>query len=656
MKRVALHIEMKLLSDAVLGSGFSIPGGEDIAVCQDAKGYPYLKGSTMKGLLRESMENLLAWTGQPESILEELFGKEGWTGLASDRRLQLTSLLLQEPPADPTRCFDSRTFTSLENGIVKSGTLREAACICSGLRFAGSLICGEEDVSLLMDALRGIKWAGSFRSRGFGRVTVTAERAESGCEGWTVGAAACLHYRLHTELPVLITDLSRSYGNGYETQNLLPGSAIRGAVAGALAAGEPDWFNKHKTELLTGVQFLDALPNPTELPALPALKGFYEDKSESAFQNILKDPDLEPGMKRAKTGAFCAIDGNQLCCWNARTGGVTRIQRGKDGEDSKPFQTRFLEAGQNFEGYILLKDPQLAPMLAQALGETVWLGADRYEGFGKCSVTALEAVEAPDWAARYGYTRQEEIGTELYLLALSPLTMLNAWGEPCGIDEQQLAKALGVGKAEIVTCSTSLTAYGGFNRTWGCREASVRMYERGSMFRLHCDRAPSLGAIKALQNTGLGIRTAEGFGQVLFLRTELFESICKKKKLEQCQDDQTKADTAELRRAWYRWIMENSGRVRSCGLSNSQIGSVQAKCEDALACCSTEDLWSFLKKNREDRGAKHGSRFEKMDELLHEVLDRPMGEILGVSCEDAVEEKLKLLCMLFDHSRKEETT
>ena len=56
-----LDVTMELLSDTIFGSGFSIPGGEDIAVCQDENGYPYLKGTTLKGLLRESLENLIAW-------------------------------------------------------------------------------------------------------------------------------------------------------------------------------------------------------------------------------------------------------------------------------------------------------------------------------------------------------------------------------------------------------------------------------------------------------------------------------------------------------------------------------------------------------------------------------------------------------------------
>ena len=92
--RITMQVTMELKSDAILGSGFSVPGGEDVAVCRDEAGYPYLKGSTLKGLLRESLENWLAWTGQDLSVANELLGESGWAGVADGRRVMLTQLTL----------------------------------------------------------------------------------------------------------------------------------------------------------------------------------------------------------------------------------------------------------------------------------------------------------------------------------------------------------------------------------------------------------------------------------------------------------------------------------------------------------------------------------------------------------------------------------
>lgn len=40
----------------------------------------------------------------------------------------------------------------------------------------------------------------------------------------------------------------------------------------------------------------------------------------------------------------------------------------------------------------------------------------------------------------YGYRDQAEVGTDLYLLAVSPLTMTDEKGDPCGLDVNALTK------------------------------------------------------------------------------------------------------------------------------------------------------------------------------------------------------------------------
>lgn len=653
-RRVNLPVTLELCSDAVFGSGYSIPGGEDIAVCRDGRGYPYVTGPTWKGLLRESLENLAAWGGADAGDADALLGREGWSGLADGRRLRLTELTLTQPPVDPEDCFDLRTFTALENGIVKQGTLRTAACVRRGLTFSGQIQCDEDDVPLLRDALWGIKWAGAMRSRGFGRVRFAAEEARPVEAGGGLPAGGCLRYRLRASLPIVVTDQIRSTGNSYETQGFLPGSAVRGAVAGRIAAGDPAWFEDHKTALLSdGVRFLDAVPAPLPAPVLPSIRGFYEDKEGKRFESVVIDGAFTPGLKRAKLGAFCALEGDTVRYWSARTGGATRIQRGKGGEDSKPFQVRHLSAGQEFEGYILLDDPELAARVSQALGDALWLGADRYAGFGRCEVTAREAVEGLPWQEAYGYRGQEEIGTRLYLLAVSPLTMLDEAGNPCGLDEGRLARLLGVERVEILHCATALTEAGGYNRAWESRAPLVRLYDRGSLFQLKCTSAPALERIRRVEAQGLGIRREEGFGQVLFLRPELLEGLRNKAALERGEEAGS-GRQARLRRAKYHWIMEQSGKLSRWGLSRSQVGEIQVLCEKARANGGDwKELDDHLEHNLTNRGALHGARFQEAAELIQGVLGRPLGETLKLeNCPDSEEARLELLCLLFDHSRK----
>ena len=648
---VTMQVTMELLSDAVFGSGFSIPGGEDIAVCRDEKGYPYLKGTTLKGLLRESLENLTAWTGGNMADVEEMLGVPGWDGTEEERRVHLTALTVEQPPADPEECFSLRTFTSLEDGVVKAGTLRTASCIRRGLRFSGQLTCAEGDAALLRDALAGIKWAGTLRSRGFGSVKVHGERLPENKAGFRPVTGRCIHYLLRTETPVLVTDLSRSGENSYETRGYIPGSAVRGMVMSALSAGDPDWFTAHKEALLSdGTRFLDAVPAPVDTPVLPSIKGFYETKEETGLENVVTDGVFTPGKKRAKLGTFCALKDGVIQYWSAETDGAMRIQRNVSSEeDTRPFQTRYLSAGQTFSGYITLEDDKMAEKISAVFADAVWLGADRFEGFGKCAVTRLESVDAPDWEKAYGYGAEAPSKT-LYLLAVSPLTMLNAMGEPCGLDTAALAQKLGVERVEVRFCSTSLAEFGGYNRTWKCRAPAMRMYDRGSVFQLVCSARPDGERIQAIQREGLGIRRAEGFGQVLFLRAELLEGLESKSAVSRPEQDQT---VRRVRDAEYRWVMRNAERVRRCGLSRSQIGTIQSLCEQAIANGrDTAALYAHLEKNLNDRGARHGSRFTEIDALVRQVLDMPMDRTLEMTgCADR---RLELLCLLFDYSRKDD--
>ena len=326
--RVTLNIKMELLSDAIFGSGNSIPGGEDIAVCTDSEGYPYLKGTALKGMLRESLINWLCWTGGNQKLIDTLFGNEDWNGEEENRRLQLGSLELSQRPAESESCFGKRYFTSLENGIVKTGSLRMAACIRRGLVFSGKIFCAEEDADLITKALACIKTAGAMTNRGFGQVEIHSELVAEDKKVPELKAASCIHYRLHTELPVLITDMSHSYGNSYNTQDWIPGTAVRGLVMSRLSNNDPKWFEEHKAELLQNIKFLDAAPDPEHRAVLPAIKGFYEDKGETILHSVLEDGIVPSGMKRAKLGRFNSIEDGTISFWSAKTSGINRIKRG----------------------------------------------------------------------------------------------------------------------------------------------------------------------------------------------------------------------------------------------------------------------------------------------------------------------------------------
>lgn len=186
-----LLVHMKLESDTIFGSGMSMPGGEDICIQTDSQGFPFLKGSTLKGIFREELINYLVWEKKTKEEVEEtvrrLMGERGSDDIKNFDKLIFSNMslhpevikkILEEElaPQDVTEMFTYiRVFTSLEDGLVREGSLRSARCIKKGLNFYGTCSCREEDSSTVKEVLRLIKWAGTMRSRGFGKVRIRGE-------------------------------------------------------------------------------------------------------------------------------------------------------------------------------------------------------------------------------------------------------------------------------------------------------------------------------------------------------------------------------------------------------------------------------------------------------------------------------------------------
>lgn len=179
-------VRLEIQSDTIFGSGMSIPGAEDISVLTDKDGFPYLKAATLRGVLREEAENYVNWLDLEESDedwLVKRFGKEGADpqfrphGITvSDfvLPLALRELVKEEKVTDVLDLFTSlRTFTKLEGGVAQDTSLRVARCINAGYVFYGSITCHPEDEDILEEILAGIKWIGSMRTRGFGKVRIS---------------------------------------------------------------------------------------------------------------------------------------------------------------------------------------------------------------------------------------------------------------------------------------------------------------------------------------------------------------------------------------------------------------------------------------------------------------------------------------------------
>ena len=672
MSLICMNIRLELRSDAIFSSGHSVPGGEDIALRVDQDGMPFLPGATLKGLLRESLGDCLRWSGGDPAALTALFGQEGWQGgagspdlaagpggLSGDpgRRLIFGDLRLEKGQTD---WETTRTFTALEDQVVKTGTLRTASCLRKGLVFRGALFCDQQDIEWIQQGCAALKWAGLLRNRGFGQVKVTADPAGALAHKPALPPTGCLRYRLELATALNVPQYRRSAGGWHElnytdTRQYLPGSAVRGLLLSTLARERPDWFAAHKAQLLgDGVRFLDALPVCEGQAAVPAPMCFYEDKGETHFYSVLTRGEVLPQDKRAKLGSFCTLEASPedplLRGCSPKTAVALRMRRGNTPEEKQVFSANAIAPGTVLEGYIQLDDPALAPELSAAFYDWAWLGADKYAGYGLCRVAEVAPVQSR-YGVLFGFSNGDQVPSELYMMLLSPAVMTRA-GEPVGLDEEALADLLalpscetGQKRLEITGCATAAAEQVSFNTTWGCATPAEVMYAPGSVFQLKCAAPPRLAALRRLEQTGLGIRRGEGCGQVLFLKDY--------PRYQKYQEDNRPdaAPQAQLRRARCSWLLKTPVPG---GLSNSQLGDIQARCEQAMARKGNlEDLRAFFDHNSKDRGARNRAQYQAFREAFDQLMERPLAETLGVDrCPDGPVERLKLVCDWLDLSRK----
>lgn len=187
-----MRIKMELVSDTVFGNGISVPGGENLSLLCDRYGFPYYKGSTFKGVFREELIRYLEWTGHTQGdkadILEGFLGKSGSFDLALPHKLTFSDFTLSDAvkahildetgadsPESVTDCLSHiRTFTRIgEDGVAAEKSLRYCRCANRGLVFYSVVSCEEDDRELILDVLKLVKWIGSMRNRGFGKVKIS---------------------------------------------------------------------------------------------------------------------------------------------------------------------------------------------------------------------------------------------------------------------------------------------------------------------------------------------------------------------------------------------------------------------------------------------------------------------------------------------------
>ena len=197
------QLKIKLLSDTTFGRGDGVAGLIDQEVEHDPYGFPYLRGRTLKGLLSEESDNLIAVLSTHQQdwakVACQLFGTLGSTlgtmgavhvgdaCLPEDLR-QAVAFQIEDATLTKTEVLDSLTAirrqTSIdsESGIADEGSLRSFRVVLRDLCFTADLIFekipSDEMMSLLAVSSLALRRLGSGRNRGRGHVKCTLHDSE----------------------------------------------------------------------------------------------------------------------------------------------------------------------------------------------------------------------------------------------------------------------------------------------------------------------------------------------------------------------------------------------------------------------------------------------------------------------------------------------
>lgn len=252
-ERRIYDLTLKLRSPFMFEGTVNTRTGVDSAYLRDHEGRPIIPSTQIRGVMRAALGELARATGgsviKPEEIAI-LFGSPSSTeGEGSDapaRGCMILADLTGPQPGGPHQT--TRIEIEDSSGIVKRGSLQVielAAPLGSECLFAGSLVVrfpnsldATRIEAALAKALALIPSIGAYKSAGFGEVLPdgssfkerSAERFALAPSAGVSAAPVVQWYELVLDRPLTV-DAHRVAENIFESSTIIPGAAIKGAMA-----------------------------------------------------------------------------------------------------------------------------------------------------------------------------------------------------------------------------------------------------------------------------------------------------------------------------------------------------------------------------------------------------------------------------------------
>lgn len=189
-------LEIKFLSDAIIGSAEGYGAIIDTDIVYDEFGLPFIPAKRIKGILRNSSDDLIDYfkisninytidkdklfgiSGQQAGILvlpnfyiEEYEKNRRWLRYLKNHKNNYKINVSTQKVLDTFTTV--RISTSIENGISKKTSLRKFRCLNAGNTFYGKIDIDDKYAEQLALICQNVDSIGTKRNRGFGKVEIT---------------------------------------------------------------------------------------------------------------------------------------------------------------------------------------------------------------------------------------------------------------------------------------------------------------------------------------------------------------------------------------------------------------------------------------------------------------------------------------------------
>lgn len=184
------EIELEFESECLIGSSEGFGAVIDSDIVYDETGLPYLPARRLKGLLRDSAQEIATFLGLKNST-ETLFGKKGDQECGElkipnlfVKDYKLNKKLLKAMVSDPKQlaylCLNKekildyfttiRSSTAIKDGIAQKHSLRKVRVLSTKERFYGEIALAEHHVEDFALICQNVRFIGSDRNRGLGKI------------------------------------------------------------------------------------------------------------------------------------------------------------------------------------------------------------------------------------------------------------------------------------------------------------------------------------------------------------------------------------------------------------------------------------------------------------------------------------------------------